>query len=56
MLNRLFTDQLQLGLAQALAAAVVAYALELLARQTEPSDRFTAENSRDERSTSIRTM
>jgi putative ABC transport system permease protein len=31
MLNRLFTDQLQLGLAQALAAAVVAFAVVLLA-------------------------
>jgi len=33
MLNRLFTNQLQLGLAQALAAAVVAYAVVLLARR-----------------------
>lgn len=33
MLNRLFTDQLQLGLAQALAAAVVAFVVVLLARQ-----------------------
>jgi putative ABC transport system permease protein len=33
MLNRLFTDQLQLGLAQAAAAAIVAYAVVLLARQ-----------------------
>lgn len=32
MLNRLFTSQLQLGLAQALSAAVVAYAVVLLAR------------------------
>jgi putative ABC transport system permease protein len=33
MLNRFFTNQLQLGLAQALAAAVVAYAVVLLARR-----------------------
>jgi UDP-glucose/iron transport system permease protein len=33
MLNRLFTNQLQLGLAQAVAAAIVAYAVVLLARQ-----------------------
>lgn len=33
MLNRLFTDQLQLGLAQALAAALVAYVVVLLARR-----------------------
>jgi putative ABC transport system permease protein len=33
MLSRLFTNQLQLGLAQALAAAVVAYAVVLLARR-----------------------
>jgi UDP-glucose/iron transport system permease protein len=32
MLNRLFTDPLQLGLAQALAAAIVAYAVVLVAR------------------------
>src|SRR6476660_7578676 len=32
MLNRLFTDPLQLGLAQALAAAIVAYAVVLIAR------------------------
>ena len=33
MLNRLFTSPLQLGLAQALAAAIVAYIVVLLARQ-----------------------
>lgn len=33
MLNRLFTGQLQLGLAQALAAAVMAYVVVLLARR-----------------------
>ena len=33
MLNRLFTNQLQLGLAQALAAAVVAFLVVLLARR-----------------------
>jgi putative ABC transport system permease protein len=33
MLNRLFTNPLQLGLAQALATAIVAYAVVLLARQ-----------------------
>ena len=33
MLNRLFTNQLQLGLAQAVAAAIVAYLVVLLARQ-----------------------
>jgi putative ABC transport system permease protein len=33
MLNRFFRDQLQLGLAQALAAAIVAYAVVLLARR-----------------------
>ena len=33
MLNRLFTSQLQLGLAQAVAAAIVAYIVVLLARQ-----------------------
>lgn len=33
MLNRLFTNQLELGLAQALAAASVAYVVVLLARQ-----------------------
>jgi putative ABC transport system permease protein len=32
MVNRLFTDPLQLGLAQALAAAIVAYAAVLIAR------------------------
>src|SRR5579863_2288212 len=32
MLNRLFTNQLQLGLAQALSAAVVAYLVVLVAR------------------------
>src|SRR6476660_3194458 len=32
MLNRLFTDPLQLGLAQALAATIVAYAVVLVAR------------------------
>jgi putative ABC transport system permease protein len=33
MLNRLFRDQLQLGFAQALAAAILAYAVVLLARR-----------------------
>src|SRR5262245_52889110 len=33
MLNRLFTDQLQLGLAQALAAAILAFSVVLLARR-----------------------
>jgi len=33
MLNRLFTNQLQLGLGQALAAAIVAYVVVLLARR-----------------------
>ena len=33
MLNRLFTNQLQLGLAQAFSAAVVAYLVVLLARR-----------------------
>lgn len=33
MLNRLFTDQLQLGLAQALAAAILAFIVVLLARR-----------------------
>jgi putative ABC transport system permease protein len=33
MLNRLFKDQLQLGLAQALAAAILAYGVVLLARR-----------------------
>jgi putative ABC transport system permease protein len=33
MLNRLFTDQLQLGLAQALAAAILAFTVVLLARR-----------------------
>lgn len=33
MLNRLFTNQLQLGLAQALAAAILAYVVVLLARR-----------------------
>ncbi len=33
MLNRLFTNQLQLGLAQALAAAMLAYVVVLLARR-----------------------
>jgi putative ABC transport system permease protein len=33
MLNRLFTNQLQLGLAQALAAGIVAFAVVLLARR-----------------------
>lgn len=33
MLNRLFTDQLQLGLAQALAAAILAFSVALLARR-----------------------
>jgi len=35
MLNRLFTDPLQLGLAQALAAAIVAYAVVLIARRRQ---------------------
>ncbi len=33
MLNRLFTDQLQLGFAQALAAAILAFSVVLLARK-----------------------
>jgi putative ABC transport system permease protein len=35
MLNRLFRDQLQLGLAQAMAAAILAYAVVLLARRRQ---------------------
>ena len=35
MLNRLFSDPLQLGLAQALAAAIVAFAVVLVARRRQ---------------------